>query len=34
MRVAQVWTFRDGLVAGMEMFADRDEALAAAGLRE
>jgi ketosteroid isomerase-like protein len=34
MRVAQVWTFRDGLLARMEMYADRDEALKAAGLRE
>jgi len=32
MRVAQVWTFRDGLAARMEMYADRDEALEAAGL--
>jgi ketosteroid isomerase-like protein len=32
MRFAQVWTFRDGLVARMEMYADRDEALQAAGL--
>jgi ketosteroid isomerase-like protein len=34
MRFAQVWTFRDGLVARMEMYADRDEALQAAGLSE
>jgi ketosteroid isomerase-like protein len=34
MRFAQVWTFRDGLVARMEMYAERDEALEAAGLRE
>jgi ketosteroid isomerase-like protein len=34
MRFAQVWTFRDGLLARMEMYADRDEALEAAGLRE
>jgi ketosteroid isomerase-like protein len=34
MRFAQVWTFRDGLVARMEMYADRDEALQAAGLQE
>ena len=32
MRLAQVWTFRDGLIARMEMYADRDEALRAAGL--
>ena len=32
MRVAQVWTFRGGLAARMEMYADRDEALEAAGL--
>jgi ketosteroid isomerase-like protein len=34
MRLAQVWTFRDGLVARMEMYADRDEALEAVGLSE
>jgi hypothetical protein len=34
MRFAQVWTFRDGLGARMEMCADRDEALEAAGLSE
>jgi ketosteroid isomerase-like protein len=34
MRFAQLWTFRDGLVARMNMYADRDEALEAAGLRE
>ena len=34
MRFAQVWTFRDGLIARMEMYADRNEALEAAGLRE
>jgi ketosteroid isomerase-like protein len=33
MRFAQVWTFRDGLVARMELYLDLDEALAAAGLR-
>jgi ketosteroid isomerase-like protein len=33
MRLAQVWTFRDGLIARMEMYADRNEALEAAGLR-
>jgi ketosteroid isomerase-like protein len=32
MRVAQVWTFRGGLAARMEMYADRDEALEAVGL--
>jgi ketosteroid isomerase-like protein len=34
MRFAQVWTFRDGLVARMEMYAHRAEALAAVGLAE
>src|SRR5215211_8366917 len=34
MRFAQVWTFRDGLAARIEMYADRDEALEAAGLQE
>ena len=34
MRFGQVWTFRDGLIARMEMYADRNEALEAAGLRE
>jgi ketosteroid isomerase-like protein len=34
MRFAQVWTFRDGLGARMELYADRNEALEAAGLRE
>jgi ketosteroid isomerase-like protein len=34
MRFAQVWTFRDGLIARMEMYAHRNEALEAAGLRE
>jgi ketosteroid isomerase-like protein len=34
MRFAEVWTFRDGLIARMEMDADRDEALEAAGLPE
>jgi hypothetical protein len=34
MRLAQVWTCRDGLGARMEMYADRKEALEAAGLRE
>jgi ketosteroid isomerase-like protein len=32
MRFAQVWTFRNGLLTRMEMYADRDEALEAAGL--
>ena len=34
MRIAQVWTFRDGLVARMEMYADRDEGLQAVGRSE
>jgi ketosteroid isomerase-like protein len=34
MRLAQVWTFRDGLIARMNMYADREEALDAAGLSE
>jgi ketosteroid isomerase-like protein len=34
MRVAQVWTFRDGRATRMEMYADRGEALEAAGLGE
>jgi ketosteroid isomerase-like protein len=34
MRMAQVWTFRDGRIARMEMYADRAEALEAAGLSE
>jgi len=34
MPFAQVWTFRDGLVARMEMYFDRSEALAAAGLAD
>jgi ketosteroid isomerase-like protein len=34
MRIAQVWTFRDGLIARMEMYVDRAEALRAAGLPE
>ena len=34
MRLAQVWTFRDGLLARMEMYADRAEAVRAAGLSE
>ena len=34
MRLAQVWTFRDGLITRIEMYADRNEALEAVGLRE
>jgi ketosteroid isomerase-like protein len=34
MRFAQVWTFRDGLIARMEMYSNRAKALEAAGLRE
>jgi ketosteroid isomerase-like protein len=34
MHFAQVWTFRDGLISRMEMYADRSESLEAAGLRE
>ena len=34
MPIAQVWTFRDGLIARMEMYFDRAEALEAAGLSE
>jgi hypothetical protein len=34
MRFAQVGTFRDGLIARIEMYADRNEALKDAGLRE
>jgi ketosteroid isomerase-like protein len=33
-RLAQVWTFRDGLIARMNMYADGEEALEAAGLEE
>jgi ketosteroid isomerase-like protein len=32
MRFAQVWTLRDGLYTRMEMYADPDEALKAAGI--
>jgi len=32
MSFAQVWTLRDGKQSRMEMYSDRDEALAAAGL--
>lgn len=31
---AQVWTLRDGKVVNMKFYADRDEALAAAGVPE
>jgi ketosteroid isomerase-like protein len=34
MSFAQVWTFRDGTRARMDMYSDPDEALAAAGLSE
>ncbi len=34
LRLAQVWTFRDGLIARMKMYPDRAEALEAAGLSE
>ncbi len=34
MPIAQVWTFRDGLIARMEMYFDRAAALEAAGLSE
>ncbi len=34
MRIAQVWTFREGLIARMEMYAERAEAFLAAGLSE
>jgi len=34
MRIGQVWTVRDGLEVRMEMYADPDEALRAAGLSE
>ena len=34
MSFAQIWTFRDGLRARMEMYSNPDEALAAAGLSE
>ena len=33
LRHAFVWTFRDGLAAKVELYSDRDEALAVAGLR-
>lgn len=34
IRVAHVWTVRDGLVVRGEGYGDRDEALKAAGVRE
>ena len=34
MRIAQVWTFRDGLIARMEMYAERAEAFRAVGLSQ
>ena len=34
MRFAQIWTFRDGRATRMELYADPDEALEAAGLSE
>jgi ketosteroid isomerase-like protein len=34
MHFAQVWTFRDGKAARMEMYSDPAEALEAAGLRD
>jgi ketosteroid isomerase-like protein len=34
MSLAQIWTVRDGLAARMQMYADRAEALEAAGLSE
>jgi ketosteroid isomerase-like protein len=34
MRIGQVWTVRDGLQVRMEIYADRDEAMRAAGLSE
>ena len=33
MRFAQVWTFRDGLIARVEMYSDRAEALEAVEVR-
>jgi uncharacterized protein len=32
LRIAHLWTFRDGLIVRGEGFGDRDEALAAAGM--
>jgi ketosteroid isomerase-like protein len=34
LRIAHVWTFRDGLIIRGQGFGDRDEALAAAGVSE
>ncbi len=34
MPIAQVWTLRDGLIARMEMYFDRADALKAVGLSE
>lgn len=34
MRYAQVWIIRDGLLTRTNLYADRIEALAAAGLRD
>jgi ketosteroid isomerase-like protein len=34
LRLAQVWTFRDGLIERMRMYPDRADALEAAGLQE
>jgi ketosteroid isomerase-like protein len=34
MRFGGVWTFRDGLIARIQMYAERNEALEAAGLSE
>jgi ketosteroid isomerase-like protein len=34
MSFAMVWTMRDGKLARTEMYSDRNEALAAAGLAE
>ena len=34
MRFAQVWTYRDGQAMRMQMYANPDEAIEAAGLSE
>jgi ketosteroid isomerase-like protein len=34
IRIAHLWTFHDGILVRGEGYANRDEALAAAGLRE
>jgi hypothetical protein len=34
MRIAHIWTVRDGEITRCEVFIERDEALAAAGLSE